>query len=106
MATNDDYTPSANELAVLQAVAESVQLAASEGQWQGARTDEVAFCLGAISYVNRADLLNTKRERLMTSLRKANFIEKVRDGSASYWRVTDLGKAALALAGYESSVFE
>lgn len=89
----------ANRLAVLRAVAQAAQVAAREGNWWGARVDEVAFELGR----TRRDLLNAKRERLMSELRRDGLISYKLSKQGPGWKPTEAGLALLEGHGTSDS---
>lgn len=82
----DPVTLTGDQIAVLRAVAEA------QARFGEATTIDVAFVLGR----TRPELLNTRRERLMTQLRRAGAIELVRSGGTSSWRLSDAGRTLLS----------
>lgn len=76
---------------VLAAVAEAALYAARGGAWWGADVSWVANRIGR----TRPDLLNSKRERLLTELGRDGLITFRRTHAGSGWSVTETGKAAL-----------
>lgn len=84
-----DFRPvlNPNQIAGLRAVARAV----ADNGGEFADTVDVANALGR----ERPNLLNTKRERLMSQLRRIGAIEIVRHGRESAWRVTYDGRQLL-----------
>lgn len=89
----------ANRLAVLRAVTDAAKFAGRGGNWWGARVDEVAFVLGR----TRSDLLNSKRERLMSELRRDGLISYELSRQGSGWKPTEAGLALLEGHGTSDS---
>lgn len=81
-------------MVVLAAVAKAATYAARGGAWWGADVSWVADKIGR----TRPDLLNSKRERLLTELRRDGLIAFRRTHAGSGWSLTEAGKAVLEVA--------
>lgn len=84
-----------NRLAALRAVAQAAYENTRESAGQGAPVDHVAYELGK----NRPDLLNSKRERLLTELRRDGLISYRVSSATGLWQPTEAGLALLEAHG-------